>query len=85
MHDFAAIDFETANFERTSVCSVGVVVVRDGKKVDDFYSLIHPEPDYYNIMYVPALTDYAVRTPRKHPSFLKYGSGLSQRLKDYHL
>ena len=48
MHDFAAIDFETANFERTSVCSVGVVVVRDGKKVDDFYSLIHPEPDYYN-------------------------------------
>jgi DNA polymerase-3 subunit epsilon len=48
MNDFAAIDFETANFERTSVCSVGVVVVRDGKKVDSFYSLIHPEPDYYN-------------------------------------
>ena len=48
MKDFAAIDFETANFERTSVCSVGVVVVRDGKKVDQFYSLIHPEPDYYN-------------------------------------
>jgi len=34
MKDFAAIDFETANFERTSVCSVGVVVVREGKKVD---------------------------------------------------
>lgn len=48
MKDFAAIDFETANFERTSVCSVGVVIVRDGKKVDQFYSLIHPEPDYYN-------------------------------------
>ncbi|GJG37303.1 hypothetical protein PRLR5107_24580 [Prevotella lacticifex] len=48
MKDFAAIDFETANFERTSVCSVGVVVVRDGKKADQFYSLIHPEPDYYN-------------------------------------
>ena len=31
MKDFAAIDFETANFERTSVCSVGVVVVRDGE------------------------------------------------------
>lgn len=48
MKDFAAIDFETANFNKTSVCSVGVVVVRDGKKVDSFYSLIHPEPDYYN-------------------------------------
>ena len=26
MRDFAAIDFETANNERTSVCSVGVVI-----------------------------------------------------------
>ena len=48
MKDFAAIDFETANCERSSVCSVGVVVVRDGKIEDTFYSLIHPEPNYYN-------------------------------------
>ena len=47
MKDFAAIDFETANYERTSVCSVGLVVMRDGKIADRFYSLIHPEPDYY--------------------------------------
>ena len=47
MKDFAAIDFETANGERTSVCSVGVVIVRDGMIADRFYSLIHPEPDYY--------------------------------------
>ena len=26
MRDFAAIDFETANGQRSSVCSVGVVV-----------------------------------------------------------
>ena len=30
MKNFAAIDFETANNERSSVCSVGIVVVRDG-------------------------------------------------------
>ena len=48
MRDFAAIDFETANNERTSVCSVGVVIVRDGEIVDTFYSLIQPEPNYYN-------------------------------------
>ncbi len=48
MRDFAAIDFETANNERTSVCSVGVVIVRDGEFVDTFYSLIQPEPNYYN-------------------------------------
>ena len=48
MRDFAAIDFETANFQSTSVCSVGVVIVRDGEIKDSFYSLIQPEPNYYN-------------------------------------
>ena len=51
MRDFAAIDFETANNERTSVCSVGVVIVRNGEIVDSFYSLIKPEPNYYNYWY----------------------------------
>ena len=47
MTDFAAIDFETANECPSSVCSVGVVVVRGGEVTDRFYSLIHPEPEYY--------------------------------------
>jgi len=47
MQDFAAIDFETANYEPTSVCSVGIVIVRGGEIVDSFYSLIQPEPNYY--------------------------------------
>ena len=48
MKDFIAIDFETANAERSSVCSVGIVIVKDGEIVDKFYSLIQPEPDYYS-------------------------------------
>lgn len=48
MENFAAIDFETANKEPSSVCSVGVVIVRAGKIVETFYSLIQPEPNYYN-------------------------------------
>lgn len=48
MKDFAAIDFETANRERTSVCSVGIVIVRDGEIVDCYYSLLKPEPEYYS-------------------------------------
>lgn len=47
MENFAAIDFETANEQRTSVCSIGVVVVRNGEIVDKYYSLIRPEPEYY--------------------------------------
>lgn len=48
MKDFAAIDFETANAHRASVCSVGVVIVRGGEIVDRIYSLIRPRPDFYN-------------------------------------
>lgn len=47
MKDFAAIDFETANGCRSSVCSVGVVVVRGGEITDRFYSLMEPFPNYY--------------------------------------
>ena len=49
MKDFAAIDFETANGSRCSVCAVGIVIVRDGKIVDKFYSLIEPTPNYYTM------------------------------------
>ena len=48
MKDFAAIDFETANYQRSSVCSVGIIIVRNGEFVDSYYSLIQPEPNYYN-------------------------------------
>ena len=47
MLDFAAIDFETANGQPSSVCSVGVVIVRGGEGKERFYSLIQPEPNYY--------------------------------------
>lgn len=47
MQDFVAIDFETANGRRSSVCSVGIVIVRGGEIVDKFYSLIQPYPNYY--------------------------------------
>ena len=47
MQNFVAIDFETANGRRSSVCSVGIVIVRGGEIVDKFYSLIQPAPNYY--------------------------------------
>ena len=48
MKSFVAIDFETANQYRSSVCSVGVVIVRNNEVIDKFYSLIHPVPNYYS-------------------------------------
>jgi len=48
MDSFAAIDFETANGHMTSVCSIGVVIVRDREIVESIYELIRPEPEYYS-------------------------------------
>lgn len=47
MKNFAAIDFETANRHSSSVCSVGVVIVKEGRIVNKYYKLIHPAPNYY--------------------------------------
>lgn len=48
MRDFAAIDFETANNNPASVCSVGIVIVRDGEVDEKFYRLIRPNPNWYS-------------------------------------
>lgn len=45
---FAAIDFETANWQLSSVCSVGIVVMNRGEIEDRFYSLIQPAPNFYS-------------------------------------
>lgn len=47
MKDFVAIDFETANGRRSSICSIGAVIVHDGEIVERFYRLVHPCPNYY--------------------------------------
>lgn len=44
--NFTAIDFETANSQRGSPCSVGLVKVRDGQIVDGLTTLIRP-PDRF--------------------------------------
>lgn len=46
--NFTALDFETANWYRKSACSIGLVKVRDGIIVDEFYSLIKPEPFWFH-------------------------------------
>ncbi|MCL2246030.1 MAG: 3'-5' exonuclease [Lentimicrobiaceae bacterium] len=48
MLNFAALDFETANHNPSSVCSVGIVVVRNGVITEKIYNLIRPEPEWYS-------------------------------------
>ena len=47
MLNFASIDFETANYNRSSICSLGIVIVKNGVVVDKIYSLVRPRPNFY--------------------------------------
>lgn len=46
--EFVAIDFETANKSYDSACSIGLVTVRDGAVVDEYYKLIRPKRLYFH-------------------------------------
>lgn len=46
--NFIAIDFETANSSRSSICSMGVAIVENGKLVESEHFLIKPTPNYYD-------------------------------------
>jgi DNA polymerase-3 subunit epsilon len=48
MTDFAAVDFETANQYPSSVCSVCIVIVRNGQITEKIYRLIRSEPEWYS-------------------------------------
>lgn len=41
---FAAIDFETANDSKSSICSIGLVIVENGIVIQSYHSLVKPYP-----------------------------------------
>ena len=45
--DFTAIDFETANNERSSICSIGLAIVKAGKIIETKHILVKPTPNYF--------------------------------------
>lgn len=49
--NFIAIDFETANNRRDSICSIGLVKVKDKEVVEKIHTYINPEQSFdpYNI------------------------------------
>ena len=47
MARFVAIDVETANSRRASICQIGLVVYENRKVVDEWTSLVNPEDDFH--------------------------------------
>ncbi|MCX5796815.1 MAG: 3'-5' exonuclease [Elusimicrobia bacterium] len=54
--DFAAIDFETADYGSDSACAVGVVRVKDGRIAKRFHRLIRPPRDRFIFTYIHGIT-----------------------------
>lgn len=46
MHDFVALDVETANRNRYSICSIGMVRFKDGQMKEEYYKLINPDESF---------------------------------------
>lgn len=81
MKNFAAIDLETANASRASICSVGVVIVREGELVDKIYQLVRPIPHFYNqiVKRKDGLTEIDTLDA---PRFPEVWSAIAPKLKD---
>mgnify|MGYP002538584821 FL=1 len=41
--DYISVDIENPNTRGNSICSIGIIVVKENKVVDEIYSLINPE------------------------------------------
>ncbi|MEY9213220.1 DNA polymerase III [Thermobifida halotolerans] len=80
---WTAVDFETANRDRGSVCAVGLVRVEDGRIVDRYTTLVRPpEPvdhfapfniDFHGI--TPEQVADAPEWPRVHRTILEFADG----------
>ena len=79
--NFVALDVETANYNKGSICSIGLVKFINGEIVDTFETLINPEEEFegYNI-YIHGITGDAVKNsptyPEIAPDILSFVDGL---------
>ena len=92
--DFAAIDFETANSSRGSVCSVGIVNVENGKITEQFANKQYEGQVYINIpddgkvyKYVnnelveDKLTEFQKNIQYQHDSFNEYAKEIVYQIQ----
>ena len=76
---FTAIDFETANSNRNSICAVGLVIVEDGEIESITSELIQPEPLVFHPRNV-ALHGIAARDVCDSPTFARAWKSLRARI-----
>lgn len=81
LKDFVAIDFEAANAAFTSVCSMGVVIVKDREIVKTYYSLIKPVPNFYDF-YTTKIHGLKKKDTDDAPTFHQVWNAIKNEIKD---
>ena len=77
---YAAIDFETMDTIRSSVCSVAIVIIENGKIVDRFYSLVKPNSAYEN-PYCVKVHGLKYNECKKYPTFPEIWKKIDKKIK----
>lgn len=65
--DFIAIDFETANNDMSSACSIGLVAVKNNEIAETFYSLINPGDIQFENSAINGITPNDVKNAPSFP------------------
>ncbi len=78
---FAAIDFETANGKRSSICSVGIAIVEDNTIIESIYTLIRPTPNYYT-RWTTAIHGITSHDTNNEPDFEEVWEKIEPKIKD---
>lgn len=78
--DYISIDIENPNSRGNSICSIGIVVVKDNKVVDERYSLINPE-DRFD-MNNSEITGLEYTDVKDAPTFKEYWKTIKDILKN---
>ena len=79
MATFNAIDVETANADRASICQIGIVHVQDGVVVDRWQTLVNPE-DWFDPWNV-SIHGIDEKDVRKSPTLPEVRDELRRRLR----
>lgn len=78
--NFTALDFETANAKRTSICSVGLAIVDNGRIVETIHQLIKPIPNYFDYQNI-AIHGIRPSDVADAPSFEEYWPEMQRKIR----
>ena len=78
--DYISVDIENPNARGNSICSIGIIIVKDNKIVDEKYSLINPE-DRFDINN-SNITGLNYADVKDAPTFKEYWESIKELLEN---